>query len=238
MPKVETKFVIFTAARSGSTALTVTLNTHPDVYCHGSPFYESDRGLQALRPEAAAAIDTSKRQTDPVQYVADILNFSPGPKIVGLKMWRRQSRSASDALAADQRIKKIILHRRNYLACFSSAGLVDLRLKQPELFGDPGHPPKLDFDVSFFRRYVRNRALTFQYYATEIRGETCNIPYIGLMSTGLEAVRAFLGLSPFEFREKTAKRNTDDILGRFHPATHDQIRKNLDKLRHPEWVSE
>ena len=65
MIEVKTRFVILSAARSGSTALTVTIGTHPKIYCHGSPFFSSPKWASALHAEAEAAVDLSKRTTDP-----------------------------------------------------------------------------------------------------------------------------------------------------------------------------
>ncbi|MEP1522965.1 hypothetical protein [Ascidiaceihabitans sp.] len=239
--KVETRFVILSAARSGSTALTTTLNTHPNIYCHGSPFFRGKKNQLALLDEVQNGLDLSKLETDPGGYMYDILNFTPGPKCVGLKAWPGQIRSSLRAISfmtKDPSIKKIVLNRKNHLACLSSFGLVRLKQSARHLFADGLPRPQIDFDRKVFLEYVETRSWLFNWYDKKCKHGYLEVPYEGLMTDGIYKIVEHLGLDPVTFKARTTKRNTSDVLGRYKPEFHNEIVECLDEIGHPEWVAE
>lgn len=241
MAKVQNRFVILSAARSGSTAFTTTLGAHPKVYCHGSPFFSSPRWKSALHKEAEDVVDLGKRETDPVGLVYDILNFTPGPPNVGCKLWHNADKgptAAIEALAADETIKKVILNRENLLAAHSSGVVMQMRRQQPELFEDPEAKPKLTFDKVAFLRFANRRMQWFEDYRTMSKGNVIEIPYINLMTDGIDAMRPFLKLHPYRLRQRTKKVGSGDIIGRYDAEYHPEIRAALDELGRPEWERE
>lgn len=238
---ITTRFIVLTAARSGSTALTRTLNSHPDVYCNGHPFFQNSKRIAAVRKEARAALDFTVRAQDPVKYAHNVLNFTTGPSVVGFKIWRGKDSGglvAINALGPDPSIKKVILNRTNILACQSSEGLVRLKKQMPDAFENREDHPKLDFDPQAFVKLTEYRAGIFDHYCKVAQHDVLEIPYAGLMDTGIKAVAEFLGLSEFTFKALTTKRYTNDIIGRYKPEHHDEIKRTLDQLGHPEWVNE
>ncbi len=241
MAEVKTKFIILSAPRSGFTALTRMLNTHPDVCCHGLPLFRNARHASGLRPEAAAALDLSKVEADPLAFCHDVLDFSHGPKAVGFKIWHNgdPARTALvDALVADPSIKKIILRRQNELAGYSSERLANMSRNRPELFIDPSAPPRAHFNPDRFRTFVKTRQGWFDRYRAKMRGDVIFIDYKDLMKDGPNRIAAFLGLSPHEFVPQTLKRNTSEVLKRFKPSQHNLIRTTLDDIERPKWVRE
>lgn len=241
MIEVKTRFVILSAARSGSTALTVTIGTHPKIYCHGSPFFSSPKWASALHAEAEAAVDLSKRTTDPVGLVYDVLNFTSGPPIVGCKLWHNADAGPTEAInavAADPDIKKIILNRENMLACMSSGELMKMRLQHPDRFVDGAPRALLDFDTAAFLRFAKRRMGWFDDYRARSTGDVIEVPYINLLTDGIDSLRPFLKLHPYRFRQRTEKVNSGDVLARYKPAHHPAVLAALDTLGHPEWVRE
>jgi hypothetical protein len=181
------------------------------------------------------------RAENPVQYAYNVLNFTPGPSVVGFKIWRGKDSGgleAINALGPDPAIKKIILNRSNILACQSSEGLVHLKKKMPDAFEGEGDHPKLDFNRQAFLKLTDYRAGIFDHYRKIAQHDVLEIPYVGLMETGMNAIASFLNLSEFKFEARTKKRYTSDIIGRFKPECHDEIKRTLEQIGHPEWVNE
>lgn len=241
MPEIRTRFIILCDTRSGTTALTSTLKTHPDVHCYGHPFFENAKGHSRMNEFLHGAVDIEKRKIKPVEYAYDILNTTRGATTTGFKIWTSDYVGTNEALAAltaDPTIKKIILNRENKLACISSAALVALKKENPEAFEDPDNRPQAVFEKDKFLRQTRNRIKRIESYPAMCTGEVLKLPYEGLMTTGLQAITQFLDLEEFDFVISTKKRNTGDIIGRYKPEFHDEIRATLDEIGHPEWVSE
>ena len=239
-PTSNARFVILTAARSGSTALTGTLKSHPDVYCFGTPFFHNNRGRVLPWQQDLPKWIIAKREPDPVGYAYAILDHTFGPSTVGFKLMtaaksHTNANAAIVALNEDTDIKKIMLVRENHLACFSSDARVRLIRQQGR---GAAAPLLLDFDADRFTQFSKRRRRKFDRLRAQAKGDVLDLPYTGLMTTGLEAVRGFLNLAPFDFEPATTKRNSGDIIGRYKPEYHDQIRATLDSIDHPEWVQE
>lgn len=242
-PAITTRFIILSAQRSGSTALTSALHSHPDVYCHGNPFYQSAQRIAALRPEARAAMDYTERANDPVRYAYRVLNFTPGPPVVGFKIWPHSDedtgpRQAIDAICADPTVKKIILHRSNELACHSSEVLANLKRNDPDAFGGDGPRPQARFNKMGFLKFFNRRKGWFDHYRKSTEDDTLEVPYVGLMDTSIGRISDALGLASHAFQARNAKRNSNDILNSYLTEDHDKIMRTLDEIGHPEWVTE
>lgn len=242
-PAIKTRFIILSAQRSGSTALTGALDSHPDVYCHGHPFFKSDRLISALRPDARAAMDYTERAENPVGYAHRVLDFTTGPSTVGYKIWPHNDEDpnpliALNALCADRTIKKIILHRENELACHSSEVLVNLKKRDPAAFEGDGPRPQARFNKVGFMTFYERRAGWFNHYYNVTGDDALKVPYTGLLDSSIQAIADFLNLAPYGFKARTSKRNINDILNRYRPEDHDKIRRTLEEIGHPEWVTE
>ena len=240
---ITTRFVILSAQRSGSTALTGALNSHPDVYCHGHPFFQNATRIAALRPAARAAMDYTVRAENPVQYAYDVLNFTPREPVVGYKIWPHINNDtgpldALNAICADPAIKKIILHRDNELACHSSEVLVNLKRKDPAAFEGDGPRPQARFNKMGFMTFFERRQGWFRHYQNITQGDALTVPYVGLMDTSIQQIADYLNLASHDFKARNEKRNADDILNRYTPKDHDKIRRTLEEIGHPEWVTE
>lgn len=242
-PAIKTRFIILSAQRSGSTALTGALNSHPDVYCHGHPFFQSDKFISALRPDARAAMDYTQRASDPVAFAYNVLDYTTGPVVIGFKIWPHKEEDsgpleALNALSADATIKKIILRRENDLACHSSEVLVNLKRQQPSLFDGHGPRPQARFNKMGFMKFYERRKGWFDHYDDVVGSDALRVPYVGLLDETIAQISDFLELPSFGFKEVTSKRNTNDILNRYRPEDQDKVRRTLDEIGHPEWVTE
>ena len=223
--------------------MTGALNSHPDVYCHGHPFFQSDRFISALRPEARAAMDYTKRAENPVGYAYRVLDFTTGPSTVGYKIWPHNDDDtgpleALNAMCADPTIKKIILHRENELACHSSEVLVNLKKRHPAAFEGEGPRPQARFNKMGFMTFFERRDGWFKHYRNIAGEDVLKVPYVGLLEASIGKIAGFLELAPHEFMARTSKRNTHDILNRCRREDHDKIKRTLEEIGHPEWVTE
>lgn len=186
-------------------------------------------------------MDFGERDTDPVRYAKKVLEFTPGPRVVGFKIWpgnQNGGYKALTALAPDPEIKKVILIRSNHLAGLSSGGLVRMKQKYPTAFEGDGPRPQIHFNRAAFLEWTDRRTRYLQHYRKIAQENVMEIPYLGLMETGVQKISRFLELSDFDFKPRMKKRNTADILGRYRPEYHNDIKRILDDIGHPEWVTE
>ena len=248
------KFVIFTAARSGSTAIVSTLSGHPDVHCWGHPFFAAENKTRNISTLDKSVFDISEYNDKPVEFVQSLLAHPfKGKKMQGMKLWpmgpdEAPTTAACEAVGGDESIKKVILRRHNELAGFSSWMLVrEKRLvtKAIEEQGDAYEGPQLDeikgvaFKEGAFRKFVERRFKWFADRDAMIKGPKLEIGYEGLMSTGIPEVAKFLELDPsYSFEQKTKKRGTGNIIDRFIESDREKVQACLKDLGHPEWIAE
>jgi LPS sulfotransferase NodH len=125
-----TRFVILSAARTGSTLLHYMLASHPGVFAAGEIFnpVEKEQGIIAWcdPSDPHAAINTDEkllelRQTQPMRFVQELIKATEawgGYPVIGFK-WHYWEPSPEEAAAqylfADKSIRVIHLKRRNLL---------------------------------------------------------------------------------------------------------------------------
>jgi|GEM_PF-3408517 len=236
MPGV--RFVLFSAARSGTTLVTDTLKTHPGAYVHAE-IYNKKRENH-IRAEFRRRFDVEALAKQPRRLARAVLDFTPGPPVVGFKMWAWQAPGAADALLRDKGIHKIVLERANKLAAFSSVQLAWKTGRWNRWSGEAGGPaaPLLDFDADGFDAFLDRQARLFASYREAAAGPALWLEYLDLPEPGLARIQRFLGLAPLPLPPRRVKMHGEDILARFAPAGHAAIRHRLERLGRLDWVNE
>lgn len=235
-----TRFVILSEARSGTSLLTETLNSHPEITCHGEVFHPdpawhfrgtmaewSNDSLLKLRAEKATFLDRVFDQ--------------PGATAVGFKMWRVQEPDECARLLADGSVSKIILERRNKLSQYSSmllahqTGIWNLSANSG---GKKLESAPLVFNARAFRKFIAYQTETFDYYRSQATGPTLNISFSSLVQDGFDGVQDFLGVQRQPLDPQKRRLHGTDILARFQQSDHAAIRAELNSLGQPGWVTE
>lgn len=234
------KFVILSAARSGTSLLTSTLSTHPDILCHGEIFHPKYRqhlkGIFVDMPDA----DIVGLREDLDRFLPLVFE-QPGVPIVGFKMWESQNPECCARLLADTSIKKIIYARENKLAQFSSGQLakqtgvwnVAADNSKRKIEADP-----LPFSADAFARFLEKQQSLFQGYRDRARGEVLDIGFNQIAEGDFSPVLAFLGASAMDLAPRTRRLHSSETLSRYDPSHHDTIRAVLRDLGRMEWLSE
>lgn len=234
------KFVVLSAARSGTSLLTETLNTHPDIVCHGEIFHPKAkvhlRGT--LRSLSQDQIDAEQRDAD--GYLEKVFDQTE-KKAAGFKMWRVQAPSVCDALLGDRDVKKIIYERTNKFAQFSSnllaraTGVWNRAADKP---GGPIQAEPLGFNPKAFAKFCAVQADLFAHYRASAKGEVLDIPFSSIADGNFGQVLEFLDCPNMDLKPQKARLHSSDVISRFAPEHHDEIKRTLDDLGHPEWAAE
>ncbi len=235
-----TKFVLLSAARSGSSLVVETLNSHPSVIAHGEIFHE-DLDTH-IRPEFRETHDLSLRERDPVGFVDAILGFPAGRSAVGFKIWEPQSRLACDYILAAPDIVKIILERENCLAHYTSialaqqTGVWNVRNDFNTDIKIPAGP--LRFSVREFHDFIAYHKRIFDYYRKSASGPVIELSYVEAARLEFSRIFGALSISPLDLQARTLRLHTADTLSRFAVEDHQAIRDELAQMGRSAWVSE
>lgn len=236
------KFVILSAARSGSSLLTEACNRLDGVICHGEIFHEqADKHVLAAYRQAR---DMAVFAGDPTGFARSVLEFAPDNTLaVGFKMWREQQPDVCRAMLEDEDVYKVILERKNKLAHFSSAQLA----RKSGVWNAAPHRKtdfladfKATFDQHAFEHYLANDADRFAFYRQCARGPVIDISYEDVAQHGPAQVAALLEI-PFDaanYAHQKKRLHSDDILSRFEPDSATQAERFICDLGFAEWRHE
>lgn len=231
--------MIFSSARSGTSLVTATLDQHPDICCHAEIFHEKRENH--IQKAFRDTHDVDLLAQRPVKLARTVLGWTPGPPVVGFKMWTWQAPAAARKLLKDAGVHKIIIERKNRLAAFSS---VRLAFTTGTWNRWPGEglpreaPPLLPFDVDMFREFCDRQDKLFASYREQARGPVLDVVYADLPEPGITAMQDFLGVAPRDLNPRRLKLHPDNILSRFDPAAHAAIEAELARIGRPDWVRE
>lgn len=237
----ETKFVLLSSARSGTTAVMTSLRAHPDVFNHHAIFSKNLSGM--LHTRFKKSHDMGVLGADPDALLDAVLAFTPRQPCVGFKMWYRQNPAICGRILADPSIKKIILERKNKLALASSRQLARAsgtwHIREDNQSGKSGKVKALaPFDAAFFKRVARQEKEMFAMYRDQARGDVFDMAYTQLGDDCIAQLYAFLGLAPHTIELPNRKLHSSDTLSRFEPDARVRILRALEAMGHPEWVTE
>lgn len=213
--------------RTGSNMLVSALNSHPEICCHGELFRRIRRersllkgALKVLKKIDPAFSDDEQRFTRPAEYIDAVYALSGDSLTKGFKLMLLQHPEYCDTLIDDAAVRKIVLHRDNLLACYSSD-----RIAKVTGQGAAGRfakvvTAKVPFKADQFERYIAKRRSAYDqvYRRLDAAGQTyLDVEYLDLVNgKGLSRVRDFLGVSPdHDLEVVTQKRNPSSLLDRF-----------------------
>lgn len=239
------KFAMLSGPRSGTSLVTTTLNSHPDILCHGEIYHPNSwnhiRGTLDGVPDEE--IQEMRKDTD--GFLGRIFD-QPDYKAAGFKVWQKQSPEAVEKILADTSIKKIIYERRNIFARNASArlakvtGVYNIKL-DPKRAADhiqEVRDTKIDFKRKWFLKYMATHQEQFQYYRDNVKGPVLDIAFDEVVSGGFGPILDFLEMEQKEMIPQRQKLHSSDIVSRFEPEYHDEIYAVLKEIGHPEWAHE
>jgi LPS sulfotransferase NodH len=232
------RFVILSMARSGTSLLSSTLNTHPAILCHGEIFHPEPRWHLLGNLEQLSDDEKRRLQAQP-DFVERV--YAQDRPVVGHKMWYDQNPAVCDTLMADETISKIIYERENALAQFASGQLAyqtGIWDKEASDGTKLTNVPSLQFIPAQFNQFIAFRTETFQRYHSQSRGPVLNLTYRDIAEGHFDIVLRFLGQAPVPLQPQKKKLYSSDIISRYRPEDHDLIRSHLAAMGHPEWASE
>jgi len=227
--------------------VTERLSQHPDVECYSAVFsekgYLTDRIRDAERLDRFTRIndrwrDLKARLRRPGEFLAALDGVSP-ESTVGVKHHLNGVVRATKFLLSEP-CPKIVLTRRNLLACYSSQKLVEITGMGFAQVGEVVPRARCRFVPREFAEYRRVRK---RIYVNGIRKITETgaplfvIDYTAARTeAGIAAMLAFLGKPPAPGEWPTLKRHGDDILARFENP--DEVMAHLKAIRQEDWAEE
>jgi len=190
-----TRFMLISAARSGSTMIRTTLAGHPQVHMHGEVMGRKRvrTVLRAYLPEAIKALSSEEiartmlleRTRDTRRFIQETIFAAGGKKkAVGFKLLLDQAFSMDFADAclwlADQKDLKLIwLERRNHLARYASRLLLKLGKERGEgrslVWAKDELPAQLttEVDPDEFQQDIRNQEAAMTIMRERFEGHPC-----------------------------------------------------------------
>jgi LPS sulfotransferase NodH len=218
----ETSFCIIAQPRTGSNHLCGLLNSHPEIVCHYELF--NRWRIYSLFEERNGYLHLAKRQLGPVRFLEDLRAYTqqrrPEARAFGFKLMLAQSRSALRHVCHTSQYRKIVLHRENKLAQYSSEKIA-LRTRQyVTKNGAKAATTRVEFVPDEFERFLEKDR---QAYAEVIARLTSHkqpvfeIEYGQLDDEGmLNELMAFIGVERRSLQDTTVvKQNPSAVLRRF-----------------------
>lgn len=236
----QTKFVLLSAARSGTSLCIETWKSHPQILAQGEIFHPEIHAH--LSREFLVGHDLSLRDNDPIAFADQVLNFSMGRKAVGFKMWKNQSPVVCDYLMRDESVIKIILERSNLLAHYSSnllaekTGLWNINHGTGRLAVEENN--KLPFSVQDFKDFIEYYKRLFDDYRSSSRGAVIELSYVQCARLDFSKIYTALNVQHIEIEPKMVKLYSNDILSRFQAESRPLIEDELDRMGRSEWIEE
>lgn len=213
------RFVVLTHARSGSTLLSLTLDTHPEIVGYRELLHP--QSLWVRENQYADTPWRPWRDAHPMAFVRDVVfgGYADHLRAVGFKLFPEHlDRSPQTAglwtwLAGQQDIAIISLHRENLLACFLS--LTIAQQEQRWLAHTPEQRsqavPSLDPEKAekFFERQLRDRASVRERFAQRPRFMEITYEQLDADLTGtLDRVQGLLGVQKRPLQAAILKQET------------------------------
>ena len=231
-----TRFTLLSAARSGTSLVMRTLETHPDIWAAGEIFHTNPEWH--LPAEFVASDRIRLRETDPNKFVEQVFVFGASKKATGFKMWYDQNPVAAEYVMKRNDIKKVILNRTNKLATYSSgfaaekSGIWNVHATDTNNYA----PPYVFFSEESFDKHVAHHETLFSLYRNGTKGDVLNLTYSDLTRSGCGCILSFLGLSEIEIKPQTHRLLSEKIIDRFHPDARDRVVRHLTKIGKLEWL--
>lgn len=145
------RFVIVTAARTGSNALVNALTNHADIHCDYEVFHPMH-----IYTAGDSPFDLSERDADPVRFVRTVMEWNAGrypeQPIYGFKLFFGHSDAVYQRLIEDQSWQKIVLRRDNILDQYVSEDIARQSAKWNSMQGEHKRT-SVTVDLEHFDKY-------------------------------------------------------------------------------------
>lgn len=180
------------------------LDSHPEVLCHSELWLWREIQYAYSVRDTDFMIDTrAGRKAHPFRFYRRTWRLNLGHKAVGFKLLSVQNHLALTLVLLDRGVKKVLIHRRNWLENYASR-VTASRLDTWEASRDRGSGYdafRVDFEFRDFDRYVRRKELYFRIVRTWLRlsfQPFCDVAYEVIREDEAERRRvlAFLGVNP------------------------------------------
>lgn len=162
------KFVIITAARTGSNALVNALTAHPSVHCD----YEVFHPLQ-IYTAGDSPFSLEERERDPVAFLQTVMDWNrdrfPQKAVYGFKLFFPHNQAVYDHVIADPEWKKIVLRRRNLLDQFTSELIARASHKWNSDHGQ-AEKNKVEIKFSQFKYFLKHTQSNFDAVRAALKG--------------------------------------------------------------------
>lgn len=222
------RFLIIALPRTGSSHLVNLLSGHPDIFTNGNVF-DGRKTVYVLWPDITPDVRAElieQRRTAPLEFLERVYTTSYGRSHVGFKIFSGENDEILDRLIRDSDVRKIVLYRRNVLACFSSHLVAGETGKYSEQAGaEHGPAPKVRFRADKFARFHHRFSTYYRDIVERLNKHRQNFQFCSYEEINdpwlLRSMMNFIGADPqipvsseTQLRHQV-KQNTSDILARF-----------------------
>jgi hypothetical protein len=220
-------FAVIAAPRTGSSHLVNLLHSRRDILCNGEVCHSKkvfvswpklDRSPEVLAELAAL------RTNSPKLFLARIFETNYRRRHVGIKILKGQNKTVLTSVIADDSIKKVILFRRNVLACYSSQ-LIALESGKYALASknaaEASRQQEVLFDADDFLEFNRKYVTFYKKVIERIYGSGQNFHFVNYEeinnSMFFVMLLKFIGANTRypPAVSKNVKQNSRNILSRF-----------------------
>lgn len=250
----QTRFLLLSAPRTGSSMVQSGLSQLPFVMCFRAVFSEKgwhkegevtgllrDEHLLRRLPQWKEA---SSRFNKPSAFLNELYKTSRGFRHIGIKHHYTNKDIDVDVLIEQPGVKIIVLSRENALASYSSKLLVQATGQGAANARNVAKgltqiaQSKVLFDADLFETHLQRRRSARKRLIQRLRASSfIEVDYVeARKEAGMRLICGFLDIEATYRGFGTAKRHTDDIVGRFENTGDvlSYIRKN--RLEH--WATE
>ncbi len=216
-----TPFAIIGSQRSGTTFLRRSLNSHPDIVCHGEPFNPDTEGMLEAPVRRADMPPREGRDADPIAFLDRLMSFHAAG-LAGFKLLLAHSPTVLEEIAA-RGYRLIILRRENALARYSSGQiLAAMQVSGQSFFRTANTGPsaiRSTFDPEAFEHHVETDRRRWEAFAAilDVHNPPClELDYGDVVwGDGRERVLDFLGAERRPLKAWMQKLNSTDVVSRF-----------------------
>lgn len=232
-----TRFVIFSVARSGTSFLTTSLRSHPQILCHGEALLPRHIPRH-IHGSAREVLTEEMCERDPAGLVRTLWEMNDDHPIVGFKVFAGHTPPLHIPLLQDEGIHKIVLKRDNALASWSSQQIA----RETGRWNARKEGSSIGATTTFLRRefdrYLNRRDKYFAKVDKQCRGPRLDLSYAReIMDQDVSGVLEFLGAdAAVETSSNKAKQLGRNVLDRFDNP--DEVRAYLEETGRMDWAEE
>ena len=204
-----TRFVMLTAARTGSNALASALDAHSDIYSDPEIFHPDRVFGNQLDIETPA-----ERDIDPFAFLKRTEQraaaIKPGAGVFGFKLFLDHNDTVKDQLIGDEGWKKIVLARKNTLDQFISLTIAH-KLEHWVTHIAFDKTAKITLDIEAYSRFHARMSKNFAHTRDTLfahGADWLDLDYETVAGGDYKALLGFLGVNADEaIQPVTAKQN-------------------------------